>query len=624
MRKLTIRARILIVLVLVAIASAGASAFAALHLGRQALERTAFNKLTAVRELKAGQAEDYFRQIQNQAVVFSDAPMIVEATRGFRDAYRSIADDVTLDAKQRQDMDQSLRRYYEKEFLPRLSANMADAPSLPEFWPTNSAARLLQGLYIAENPFEAGSKQLFDRSGDGSRYSELHAKYHPRIREFLERFGYYDIFLVDHETGEILYSVSKEVDFATSLLHGPYRDTNLAAAFRAAKDARDRNFLRLEDFQPYPPSYNAAASFIASPVFDGDEQIGVAVLQMPVDRLDRILTSDRSWRDVGLGESGESYIVAEDFTMRTQSRFLIEDRERYLEQLRQADMEEAMIRRIASLGSTIGIQEVRTPGTEQALAGTSGTLMFEDYRGLPVLSAFRPLDITDVHWVLVSEMDRAEAFAGIRALQRSMLVVLALVVGGSVLLAILFSRGLIRPLRGLSERANELAEGRLDVEIDTRREDEIGQLARSFDSMRKSLKSLVERQEASIDALSAPLIPLRAGIALMPLVGEFDRGRVERLRETLVQGIYEEGARAIIIDVTGIRVFDPELGRGLAQVSAAARLLGAEVVLTGVQPGIARGLADAGERLSDVATRRTLQEGIDFALNHLSFEKEAR
>ena len=79
-----------------------------------------------------------------------------------------------------------------------------------------------------------------------------------------------------------------------------------------------------------------------------------------------------------------------------------------------------------------------------------------------------------------------------------------------------------------------------------------------------------------------------------------------------------------IIDITGISVFDPELGRGLARVSAAARLLGAAVVLTGAQPEIARGLADAGERLSDVATRRTLQEGIDFALNHLSHQKEGR
>ena len=624
MRKLTIRTRILIVLVLVAIVSAGASAFSALYLGRQALERTAFNKLTAVRELKADQVEDYFRQVRNQVVLFSDAPMIAEAMRGFREAYRSIEEDVQLDAKQLHDMDQSLRRYYQQEFLPRLSANKAGFPSLPEFWPSVSATRLLQGLYIGKNPFETGSKQLFDRSSDGSRYSELHGRYHPRIREFLERFGYHDIFLVDHETGEILYSVFKEVDFATSLLHGPYRDTSLAMAFRAARNARDRNFLRLEDFQPYPPSYNAAASFIASPVFDGDQQIGVAVFQMPVDRLDRIMTSDRSWSDVGLGDSGESYIVAEDFTMRNQSRFLIEDRERFLEQLRQSGMEEAMVGRIASLGSTIGIQEVRTPGTEKALAGASGTLMFEDYRGLPVLSAFRPLDIADVHWVLMSEMDRAEAFAGIRALQRSMLGVLAVVVAGSILLAILFSRGLTRPLRGLTARANELAEGQLDVEIDTRRKDEIGQLARSFDSMRKSVKSLVERQEAAIDALSTPLIPMRAGVVLMPLVGDFDRGRIERLRHALVQGIHEEGARLTIIDITGISMFDPELGRGLARVSAAARLLGATVVLTGVQPEIARGLADAGERLSDVETRRTLQEGIDFALNHLSHQKEGR
>jgi anti-anti-sigma regulatory factor/HAMP domain-containing protein len=241
-----------------------------------------------------------------------------------------------------------------------------------------------------------------------------------------------------------------------------------------------------------------------------------------------------------------------------------------------------------------------------------------------VLSAFRPLDIADVKWVLMSEIDRADAFAGIMTLQRSMLFVLLFLVLGSVAVAILFARGLTGPLRGLAQRANDIADGDLDAEIETRGRDEIAQLARSFDSMRRSLKSLVSRQEAAIEALSTPLIPLRDGAVVMPLVGDFDPGRIERLRETLVEGIHRENSRVTIIDVTGVSVFDPELGRGLARASTAAHLLGAVVVLTGVQPEIARGLADAGERLEGVATRRTLQEGIDFALNHLSRGQEGR
>jgi anti-anti-sigma regulatory factor/HAMP domain-containing protein len=620
----SIRPRLLVMLVLIAVVSAGASALAAFHLGRQALEQAAFDKLTAVRELKADQVEDYFRRIRDQVVVFSNAPTIVRTMRELKQAHRAIAQDVALDEEQLRLIEQRLRRYYQEEFLPRLSTNLDSARSLPEVWPSNNVARLLQGLYIADNPFGPGSKHLLERANRGSRYSDMHLRVHPYIRDFLERFGYYDIFLVDSQSGEVLYSVFKEVDFGTSLLHGPWRDTGLAAAFRAARETRDRNFHRLVDFAPYPPSYNAAASFIASPIFDGDEQIGVVVFQMPVDRLDRIMTSDRAWKEVGLGSSGETYIVADDFRMRSRARFLVEDKARYLAGLRQAAVDERVVGGIESLDSTIGLLEMRTPATEQALDGATGTQMFADARGQQVLAAFRPLTIPDVDWVLVSEMERAEAFAAIRALGRSLLVVLVAVVAGSIVLGIIFARGLTRPLRALSARATELARGNLDVEIDTSRRDEIGQLARSFAGMRKAVKSLVQRQEAAIDALSTPLIPLRDGVVVMPLVGDFDRRRIERLRETLVQGIHEAGARVTIIDVTGLAVCDPELGQGLARVTAAARLLGAVVVLTGVQPQVARGLAEGGLHLQDMATRRTLQQGIDFAVQHLRNGDSAR
>jgi anti-anti-sigma regulatory factor/HAMP domain-containing protein len=440
--------------------------------------------------------------------------------------------------------------------------------------------------------------------------------YHPIIRSYLKRFGYYDIFLVDHETGHIVYTVFKEVDFGTSLLTGPYRETNFAEVFQEARTAGAKDFVRLIDFKPYHPSYNGQASFIASPIFDGTRQVGVLLFQMPVDRINNIMTNNQKWSDIGLGESGETYIVGDDYKLRTQSRFLVEDKEKYLRVMKGLGVSSATVKQMENTGQAIGLQEVRTPGVVEALKGQSGTLMFPDYRGIPALSSYKPLDIPDVKWVILSEIDKSEAFAPATALRNSVLVLMLLLIIGSIFVAIAFSRTLVRPLRTLSEKAGELAKGKLDIEIETQGQGEIADLARSFDAMRQSIKTSVEQQARIIDALSTPLIPLQDDVVVMPLVGEFDERRINQLNEALVKGIHESRARVAIIDITGVAVFNQTFSSGLRQAVAAARLLGAQVVITGMQPEMAGGLADVDESLQGAETKRSLQDGIDFAVGH--------
>ena len=117
-----------------------------------------------------------------------------------------------------------------------------------------------------------------------------------------------------------------------------------------------------------------------------------------------------------------------------------------------------------------------------------------------------------------------------------------------------------------------------------------------------------------IHALATPLIPLQDDVVVMPLVGEFDERRINHLNEALVDGIHASRARVAIIDITGVAVFNETFASGLRRAVTAARLLGAQVVVTGMQPDMAGGLADIDESLHGVHTRRTLQDGIDFAV----------
>lgn len=614
---LTIRRKLLIILTLAAVVSAGSTSYIGYRTARTALEEQAFARLKAVRELKARQVEDYFRQISAQVVTFSRSRMVAEAARQFRSTFGEMEAELAIGDADREDRDVELRLFYQESFLPRLEQVVGSARSMSEFWPQDRQARAAQVQYIAANPFDPGSKQQLDDAADGTSYSRVHRLYHPIFRDFLERFGYYDVFLVDAETGHIVYSVFKEVDFGTSLVTGPYRDSNIARVFETARTASVPEFTRLTDFEPYAPSYTAPASFIASPVFDGDRPIAVLIFQMPVDRINGIMTSDQEWARVGLGESGEAYIVGEDFTVRTQSRFLIEDREAYLEQIAEAGVRPATVRAIANLNSAIGLQPARTEGTVAALAGNTGEQVFPDYRGVRVLSAFSPLDLPDVTWALMSEIDEGEAFAAAGDLRRRaglwLLILLAAIIG----IAVTFSSSLTRPLRELSLDASAIAGGDLEREIVVKSHDEIGDLGASFESMRRSVRDLVRHQEAAIDALATPLIPLHEDVVIMPLVGELDERRVASIRDALVEGLHGKSARAAILDLTGVPFIDEGVAIGIARAARAARLVGALVVITGMQAAAASHLAMLDLHLEGVVTKRTLQDGIAYALAHV-------
>ena len=132
--------------------------------------------------------------------------------------------------------------------------------------------------------------------------------------------------------------------------------------------------------------------------------------------------------------------------------------------------------------------------------------------------------------------------------------------------------------------------------------------------MRQSLQELVERQERSIDALSVPMIPLRDDVVAMPLVGELDARRLERIRNELVEGLNRSGARVALLDLTGVPSLDADSAIGIEAAVKAARLIGAQVVVTGLRAEIARDLADLGVHFEGIPIEGSIQSGITQAM----------
>jgi serine phosphatase RsbU (regulator of sigma subunit) len=460
--------------------------------GKASLEQESFNRLTAVREMKANQIEDYFELIEHQIISYSKNYTVINAMKQFKTDFSSLHDEFekikdTLDWEF-----EDIKAYYDNEFIPRLNKNDQMEHVAEEFLVKSEAGSILQRIFISNNPNPVGQKQNLAVVEGPFNYLSTHKTYHHLFKDFLEKFGYYDIFLVDNKTGDIVYSVYKEIDFGASLKEGSFVNTNFSKVFDAAVGSNDNDFVALVDYKPYKPSYNAPAAFMASPIFDGEECIGVLVFQMPIEKINNIMTNNEEWSNMGLGESGETYLVSEDYTLRNQSRFLIEDRQEYFKMIEKIGMDSSIIAQIRTFNSSIGLQEVKTEGTIAALKGEVDTRIFPDYRGVEVLSAFKPLDIKGLNWVIMSEIDKEEAFKPVYKLRNSIWLFLVITLVFILIVSYFASRMITKPIKSLTKTSRELARGNWDVEVKVEQNDEIGVLALSFKSMQQSLHKLID------------------------------------------------------------------------------------------------------------------------------------
>ncbi|WP_051556497.1 methyl-accepting chemotaxis protein [Alkalihalobacterium bogoriense] len=319
------------------------------------------------------------------------------------------------------------------------------------------------------------SRAYYETGLQGSDYVSHEASVGDFFKSYIDTYGYYDLFLIDND-GEVVYSVEKESDLGTNLVRGPYQDTGLAQAFRESSSG-----YTVADYAFYSPS-NEPAAFIATPLVDANNnKIGVLALQLSDERIEGLMNSTS-----GLGLTGETYLVGEDFLMRSSSRFSDE--------------------------SDIGVVEVKTESTVDALEGHTGVEVITDYRGEKVLSAYTSLEINGLNWVVLAEMDNDEAFAPVYQLINKIVVVLIGISVVVIIFAYYFARRLMKPLALLKSELSSLAEngGDLTQEIHVKTNDEIGELAKATNHFISKIRTIVsnvklnaERASTSSEQLAA-------------------------------------------------------------------------------------------------------------------------
>lgn len=250
---------------------------------------------------------------------------------------------------------------------------------------------------------------------------------------FMAEYGYYDVFLISPE-GEIFYTEAKESEYKTNILSGRYANSNLGQLIH---DVKRTNTFGLADFAPYEPSQGEPASFIAKPIFDeAGKPLYYLALQVSLDSINKMMQLRE-----GMGETGETYLVGEDYRMRSDS---------YLDRLGRSVS--------ASFAGGIEQNGVKTEASQLALGGQSGVKEILDYNGNLVLSSFSPVNVGQTQWAVIAEIDSSEAFSAINSIRTTTLIAVCISVLATVLLAIYLSNIVRKPLGGEPKDMMYLAE----------------------------------------------------------------------------------------------------------------------------------------------------------------------
>lgn len=459
----------------------------------KALRQEAVDKLVAVREARKQTVQYYFKNVEKQLLVMAEKPSTHEALATFKQHYHSMATDrekLGL-VNEPEVLRSDLSTYYRGDFSKTYQAEVGQKPEVDGILrqlPFEALA--LQHDYIFKNKHPLGEKDTLDMA-NGTPYSTFHKKFHPSMRYFLKTFEYYDIFLVDSEKGNIVYSVFKELDVGTSLKDGPYANSKFGEVFRRANRAPKGESI-LVDYQSYFPSYESPASFMATPIFDGDQRVGVLIYQMPIAVLSELMGNTN-----GLGETGETILVGPDFTMRSDSRM------------------EPIHHTVAASFKNPEKGKVETPATRAAiLEGKSGHVFAKDYRKIDTLIAYTAVPLWDFTWCLNSKADMTEimavekqfedsatAMAGSIHQQRtqaeasifSTLVCVSLIsVVVGLFIALWITRSITKPLAQVLKVSQALSAGDLTQRSGIHSKDEVGVLGEAIDVSCTKLSEMIQ------------------------------------------------------------------------------------------------------------------------------------
>ncbi|WP_137844289.1 adenylate/guanylate cyclase domain-containing protein [Microbacterium sp. 2FI] len=471
--------------------------------GTEALRTIAYEKLVEIRENRSREMVQLFTTIESAVRLAALNDTSKQAARAFTEGFAEL-DAQPADAA----VSAAVEDYYRTSFATDLSEATGEDVDGLTFAPKDAAQAHLQYHYVI--PFEDWEEAILsDGAGDGSAWTEAHRRYHPYFRAMTQLLDYEDVLMLDTD-GNVVYTAFKGVDLGTNLFDGPYRLSNLAVAYRTAMDRNIVGDVVLADFAAYSPSLGNPAGWAVTPIADDGVVIGALAIELPIERINGVMTVGGEWELNGLGDTGETYLVGRDGYMRSISRPLQDDPEAYQDAAVAAGLEPAAAALSVQNGNTLMQQTIASQAVTKALSGETGTLLERDYLGRDSLMAYSPLGVEGLPWVIVAQETSAEALVPVEDFTRNLILSTAAMIIFVCLLSLVLAQVFVRPLRRLKLAAQRIAAGDEGVQVDAGSSDELADVAKAFNDMSRSLQvksHLIDEQERANEQLILSFMP---------------------------------------------------------------------------------------------------------------------
>ncbi|HEV7398521.1 MAG TPA: adenylate/guanylate cyclase domain-containing protein [Pyrinomonadaceae bacterium] len=504
-RSLSVQSKLIVAFVFLTLLAISVVSWIGYVSARESLRACSERELMGLQRSKSALVQNLLKSARNEALSMSADEDTTRATRELLAAYRQLAQEPVTP-----EMQDEVRRFYREEFEPVLREHAAIDPPKDSLLPTTTTGWYLHYHYLAKGAKPYGPKNSTHSPTDKSAYGQVLARRLPELEGEMRRLGQENVILVDPETMEVFFSLQQSSVFGTSLVNGPYAASKMATTAAAIRNSQNVDDYKVADFEAYYPAFGQPKAFIATPIFDGPRMSAIMMLRMTIEPISNALSGNRQWEAEGLGKTGEVYLLGPDQTMRTDSRFLVEDRTSFLATLRKSTLTSRTVDTVEKLSTTILTVPVEHEAAELALRGQTGLKELNDYRGVPVFMAYGPVDLDSLRWGVIAKMDKTEAMGALGVYTRR---VLAWSVGIALLatiFALLLSKVLTRPITALVRAAKQVSMGELDVKVDLIATDEYRELGEAFNEMVTSLRTNreeLDRQVMENERLLISLLP---------------------------------------------------------------------------------------------------------------------
>ena len=361
----------------------------------------------------------------------------------------------------------------------------------------------LQRSYISQSPFPEGGRHNLESVDDGSYYSKFHPKYHGWFRNIMLEYGYHDIFLVS-ASGDVVYSVYKESDFADNVNSAKLRNTGLAQAVLKAQETGEKS---MTDFEPYAPSSNILAAFSGVPIQDQYENIiGTLVVQITPEPFLNILNTDD-----GYTFDKQVFVLGND----QQTRFSVG-----------VDPKSDETAADFFVGTEIG---------RAAASGERGVTMFEHpTTGEEWITSFGTVTQHGADLAIVWQARSSEVMSALSKLRNQVLLVGVITLIVVTVIGFFIARSISTPLQELQVGLLRFVQtGDLTIRVGTDAKDEVGQSTRAVDEIMEMTQRAMSQIKSSNDTSVEAAEKMRSAAQVMSANAETQSSSVEELSSSV-------------------------------------------------------------------------------------------